>query len=294
MKTVRGATLVITGAASGMGLLYAKRAVAEGAAAVALWDRDTVALQRAAEQLALISAGASSVQTLHGAATKISTHSVDLSVSEQIEDAATETLNAIGAPDILINNAGIVTGNEYFWHTNMATQNHPIMQINTLAHMHVTRLFLPHMLDDTSRPKRILNVASAAATVSNPRMSVYAASKWAMYGWSDSLRLELKQAGHAHVSVTTFCPSYVNTGMFAGARGMWFTPVITPESAVRAAWSAMLESKPVQLTPAAVNLAKVLRGLLPVRAWDRLANLMGVYRSMQHFTGRKERQQSRG
>lgn len=286
MKTVRGATLVITGAASGMGLLYAKRAVAEGASAVVLWDRDASALQRAAEQLALISGGASSVQSLTGSTTTIRTNTVDLLVPEQIEQAASDTLDTIGVPDILINNAGIIAGNEYFWLTNMTSQNQPIMQVNTLAHMHVTRLFLPHMIDDAGRQKRILNVASAAATVSNPRMSVYAASKWAMYGWSDSLRLELMQAGHTHVSVTTFCPSYVNTGMFAGARGMWFTPVITPESAVRAAWSAMLAAKPVQLTPPAVNLAKVLRGVLPVRAWDRLANLMGVYRSMQKFTGR--------
>ena len=75
------------------------------------------------------------------------------------------------------------------------------------------------MIADTSRPKRILNIASAAGTLANPKMSVYAASKWAMVGWSDSLRLELVREGHRHVAVTTFCPSYVSTGMFAGARG---------------------------------------------------------------------------
>jgi hypothetical protein len=48
----------------------------------------------------------------------------------------------------------------------------------------------------------------------------------------------------------------------------------------------MLRGKPVQLTPKAVNLAKILRGLLPVKLWDRVAQTMGVYRSMDKFTGR--------
>ena len=55
-------------------------------------------------------------------------------------------------------------------------------------------------------------------------MSVYAASKWAVVGWSDSLRIELEQEGYRHLRVTTFCPSYISTGMFAGARGPLLTP----------------------------------------------------------------------
>lgn len=271
MRTVNGAKLVITGAASGMGLLYARRAVAEGATSVALWDKDQAALEAAANELA---------------SDAVSTHTVDLTQPEQIEAAYEHTSVRIGSADILVNNAGIVSGNQEFWHTDMMRDNVPTMQVNTLAAMHVTRLFLPAMIAERSRAKRILNVASAAATVSNPRMSVYAASKWAMYGWSDSLRLELESAGHSHIAVTTFCPSYVSTGMFAGAKGMLLTPIITPEEAVATAWSAMLQAKPVQLTPRSVNLAKLLKGVLPIRAWDRVAQFMGVYRSMENFTGR--------
>lgn len=275
MKTVKGATVLVTGAASGMGLLYARRAAAEGARAVVLWDRDEQGLINAVEALQ------------HQ--TQVFAHTVDLLEIESIRNAARNTEAQIGSPDILINNAGIVSGNEYFWLTDSLADNEKTMQVNTLAHMHVTREFLPMMIADSGRAKRILNVASAAATVSNPRMSVYAASKWAMYGWSDSLRLELKQAGHPHIRVTTFCPSYVSTGMFAGARGMFLTPVISPDQAVQAAWQAMLEGKPVQLTPWAVNLAKVLRGILPVRAWDRAAKWMRIYNSMDKFTGRSAR-----
>lgn len=272
MRTVRGARVVITGAASGMGLRYAERAVAEGAHSLALWDRDFEGLQRAREIL--------------GSRSAVSSHTVDLADPQSISAAYAETRSKLGIADVLINNAGIVSGNQYFWDTDMQRDNELTMRVNVLAHMQVTRLFLPDMMAETGRAKRILNVASAAATVSNPRMSVYAASKWALYGWSDSLRLELRQAGIRHISVTTFCPSYVSTGMFAGARGMFLTPVIRPEAAVQAAWSAMLAGKPVLLTPWAVNLAKFLRGVLPVRSWDVLAGWMRVYSSMDKFTGR--------
>ena len=121
------------------------------------------------------------------------------------------------------------------------------LRVNTLAPMWLTRALLPGMIADRSRPKRILNVASAAGTLANPNMSVYAASKWALVGWSDSVRLELERAGHRHVKVTTFCPSYVSTGMFAGARGPLLTPIMTPERAGAAAWHGMLAGKPLLL-----------------------------------------------
>src|SRR3546814_7372583 len=85
------------------------------------------------------------------------------------------------------------------------------MRVNTLAAMWLTRELLPAMIADTARPKRILNIASAAGTLANPSMAVYAASKWAMIGWSDSVRLELRARGHRHVGVTTFCPSYIRS-----------------------------------------------------------------------------------
>lgn len=276
MASVRGATVLITGAASGMGLLYAERAAREGAEAIVLWDRDADGLKRAVQHL-----------EQRGSA-QLHPVKVDLAKPRSIERGYTQTKRRVGGIDVLINNAGIVTGNDFFWQTDMATQNEPTMRVNAVAQMHVTRLFLPDMIADVNHPKRVLNIASAAGTLANPRMAVYAASKWAMIGWSDSLRLELQQAGHGHVGVTTYAPSYVSTGMFEGARGMFLTPVMTPDQAVDHAWNAMLRAKPLQLSPWAVNIAKVLRGVLPVRAWDRAAKWMRVYSSMDEFTGRAD------
>jgi all-trans-retinol dehydrogenase (NAD+) len=63
--------------------------------------------------------------------------------------------------------------------------------------------------------------------LSNPKMSVYAASKWAVTGWSDSLRLEMTQL-HKNVHVTTVLPYYINTGMFDGVKSS-IMPILKPE-----------------------------------------------------------------
>jgi len=103
-------------------------------------------------------------------------------------------------------------------------------------------------------------------------------------GWSDSLRLEL--AGTA-IAVTTVCPSYVTTGMFAGAKGPRLTPLMKPEAVVDSVWRAMRRGKPMLMMPAMVHVAKVAKGLLPLRAWDFVAGrIFRTYNSMDRFTGR--------
>ena len=203
-----------------------------------------------------------------------------------IAQSAQAVRKEVGGIDVLINNAGIVRG-KYFWEHDNGEDTRPTMQVNALAPMYVTREFLPGMIE-SSREARIVNIASAAGTISNPRMSVYAASKWAVIGWSDSLRLELKQQGFGHVKVTTVAPSYIDTGMFEGARGPLLTPVLTPEYVVNRVWRAMLEGRPMLMLPWSVGLAKTLKGILPTRVWDALAGqVFGVYSSMDEFTGRQ-------
>ncbi|WP_346959979.1 SDR family NAD(P)-dependent oxidoreductase [uncultured Arthrobacter sp.] len=270
--TVSGGTVLVTGAAMGMGRLYALRAAREGAAVVILWDVDADGLARTAGEVTAL--GARAV-----------VRRVDLASREAIAEAAREAASE-GPLTLLVNNAGIVRG-ALFWEHEPARDIALTMAINALAPMYVTHAFLPAMMADGGRPRRILNIASAAGTVSNPRMSVYAASKWAVIGWSDSLRLELEQQGYGHLKVTTFCPSYISTGMFAGARGPLFTPLMTPDDAVNRAWRATAAGQPQLIAPATAQLGKVLRGLLPVRAWDFVGGkIFGIYTTMDKFTGR--------
>ena len=89
--------------------------------------------------------------------------------------------------------------------------------------------------------------------------------------------------------MTTFCPSFVSTGMFAGARGPLLTPIMAPKTAVDAAWRGMLAGRPMVLKPWTVKLGVVIRGVLPTRAWDLMADKVSrLYSSMDHFTGRNE------
>jgi NAD(P)-dependent dehydrogenase (short-subunit alcohol dehydrogenase family) len=271
MKTIQGRKILITGAAMGMGRLYAERAVREGAAVVILWDINQEELER-------------TVLALKDSGVRLMPYLVDIGSLDAIVAASARVRADVGDPHIIINNAGIVRG-KYFWEHSQA-DTRLTMEINALAPMYITREFLPAMMA-SRRECRIVTIASAAATVSNPRMSVYCASKWAAVGWSDSLRLELVQAGHSHVKVTTVCPSYVSTGMFEGARGPLMTPVMKPGYVVDRVWRAMLAGRPMLMLPWTVTLGKIARGILPLRAWDWVADhVFGVYHTMDRFKGR--------
>ena len=276
-RTVQGANVLITGAAAGMGRMYAERAVAEHAASVTLWDRDASALARTVDELGAVSRGRSRVQS----------YVVDVGDLGAIAKTAQRVRREVGNPDVLVNNAGIVRGNRYFWETDNGEDTRPTMQVNALAPMYITREFIPGMITNAYRASRIVNIASAAGTLANPRMAVYAASKAALIGWSESLRLELEQSDHGNVKVTTVTPSYIATGMFAGARGPVLAPVLDPEYVVDRVWKAMLAGTPLVELPWSVGLSRALRGLLPTRVFDRVVgDGFGVYRSMERFTGR--------
>lgn len=275
MQTVEGKVVLVTGAAMGMGRLYAERAVAEHAAAVVLWDVDGEALAATRDELAVGGV------TIHA-------HVVDLASLADIATAAARVRSEVGDPDIVINNAGVVRSKP-FWEHDPIRDIDLVMRINTLALMHVAREFLPAMITGRGQA-RLLNVASASGLLSVPMMSVYASSKWAVIGWSDTLRLELLRAGHGHVRVTTLIPSYIKTGMFDGARAPLLTSLLEPADVVDNAWQAMKYGKARLMLPWTVALSGALRGLLPQPVWDWLAGrVFRVYSSMDHFTGRQPR-----
>ncbi|MBF6148485.1 SDR family NAD(P)-dependent oxidoreductase [Nocardia nova] len=274
MDTVAGKRVLITGAAMGLGKSFAQRAVREQAADVVLWDVNENALKQTAAELS------------SGSVSRVHHYVVDVSDQQSIIDAAAAVRSEVGDIDVLVNNAGIVRGNGYFWETENRADIDKTMAINSLAPMYIALEFLPAMVQRKT-PARVLNIASSAALVSNPRMSVYAASKWAALGWSDSVRLELEQSGNEHVKVTTVCPTYINTGMFDGAKGFWFTPILEQEEVVDTAWREMKNGAALVVLPWTSRLNRAISGLLPLKVRDFYLNKVGVYHSMDEFTGRK-------
>jgi all-trans-retinol dehydrogenase (NAD+) len=274
MKTVADKIVLVTGAAMGLGKLFATRAVEDAAAAVVLWDINESALKDTAAELE--AAGG----TVHA-------YVVDVSSSAAVSAAADQVRDEVGDVQVLINNAGIVRGNGYFWE-NALRDVEQTMTINSLAPMFVTREFLPAMVE-SDEECRIVNIASSAGLNAVPRLAAYCGSKWAAVGWSDSVRLELEQAGHKHVRVTTVCPTYINTGMFDGAKGILFTPMLEQEEVVAGSWKEMLKGGPFLIIPWTSRLNKVLSGVLPVWARDQWMRRAGVYNSMSDFTGHGEK-----
>lgn len=267
MKTVAGKTILITGGAMGIGKMLARKSIEEHGRVI-LWDINEKALRDTAEEL-------------RAQGGEVYAYLVDISDLNSIEIAANRVLKEIGMVDIVFNNAGIVIGNEFVKHT--AQQIEKTVRINTLGVMHVARLFLPAMI--AKGEGRLVNIASAAGYIGNPSMSVYAGSKWAVLGWSDSVRLEMKKMGY-NVHVTTVTPSYIDTGMFAGVKAPLLTPILKPEVIAQAIWRGMLRGSAFVRAPFIVNLLPILRKILPTWLFDfMVGDMFGVYRSMDTFKG---------
>src|SRR5690606_36309419 len=144
---VKGKIVLITGAAMGLGRLFAEKAVAEGAEAVVLWDINEQALVETAD-------------ALQAAGGRVDGYIVDVSSADEIEATAAIVREEIGEIDILFNNAGIVRGNSYFWELDDVSQIQLTMAINSIAPMLVAREFLPGMIAKTGEC-RIVNIASS-------------------------------------------------------------------------------------------------------------------------------------
>jgi all-trans-retinol dehydrogenase (NAD+) len=274
MQSVKGTNVLVTGAAMGLGKLFATQAVKEGAAAVVLWDANEAALKETVTALE---------SELESAGCTIHYETVDVTSQTGVAEAAERVHTDVGTIHVLFNNAGIVRGNGYFW------ENEPrdftlTIEVNSIGPMRVAREFLPAMIE-SGKQCRMVNIASSAGLNAIPRMAAYSASKWAAIGFSDSVRLELEQAGHEQVKVTTVCPTYINTGMFDGAKGILFTPMLEQEDVVERTWAAMLDGDPFVVMPWTSKMNKVLTAVLPIRLRDAYLRRVGVYNSMDEFSG---------
>lgn len=262
--------ILITGAASGIGRRFAERVSEYSPGGLILWDRNPDTLAVFEKELP------DSVPVI--------THGVDVSDHDFITQHA-EPLKEKGLiPDIIVNCAGVVTGKMFHEHTTEEIDN--TMRINTTGSMWVVHAFLNEMIGRGSG--HVVNLASASGYIGNPRMSVYAASKWAVLGWSQSLRLEMERL-NTGIAVTEVIPSYIKTGMFDGVKPPLLVPLLETDQIVNLMLKGIARRKKKIQAPFMVRFVPLLKALLPDRAFDWVAgSLLGVYRSMDSFEGRNK------
>lgn len=269
--SLAGSSVLITGAARGMGRLMALGAAKRGARHLTLWDLSVAELAEVAHEVKALGA-------------EVSADVVDVTDHRAVEKAAKKALKMVGGVDVLINNAGVVSGKDFL---DLRPEDiTATFQVNTLSLYWTTRAVLPAMLE--SNRGRIVVIASAAGSAGVARQTDYSASKHAAVGFTESLRAELRQRGSA-VTTLTVKPYYVNTGMFDGVKsGSPLLPIQEPEPTVEKILSAIESTRREILIPRMVYAVRVFR-LLPARWFDQIADLFGINRSMRDFVGRTPR-----
>ncbi len=270
MTKIKGNCILITGGASGIGRIMGRIALEKGARCLVIWDINENSIEDCINEFR-------NLGTVKG-------YKVDVSDSNAVVEAYYQTCNECGNVDILINNAGIVINNKTFDKQKIKDIERT-MGINATAPMILAAQILPDMIMRNSG--HICNIASAAGMLANPKMSVYAASKWAVIGWSDSVRIELKQA-KSKVRITTIAPYFINTGMFDGVRSRIF-PILKPEPTAKKIIRAIEKNRNFKGIPFGYHFIRFCQALLPASLFDFIfGEVVGIFHAMDNFTGRKK------
>ncbi|MGW1990752.1 SDR family NAD(P)-dependent oxidoreductase [Embleya sp. NPDC001921] len=193
----------VTGAASGIGRALAVALAGQGAR-LALSDVDAEGLDATAEQ------------ARHHGAKEVYTDVVDVARRAMVQEWADTTAERFGEVNLVVNNAGVAltaSVDEMEW-----ADFEWIMGVNFWGVVHGTKSFLPHLRRAApDRGAHVVNVSSSFGLFGMPRRSAYSATKYAVRGFSESLRNELRREGAA-IGVTTAYPGGIKTSIVRNSR----------------------------------------------------------------------------
>jgi len=200
MTAIRGAACAVTGAASGIGRALALELAARGAD-LALADRDEAGLQTVAAEIAKSSPR------------KVTVHRVDVAEPAEIAGFAQAAVAAHPGLNIVVNNAGVALMG--LFNEVEQAQMEWLFNINFWGVVHGTRAFLPHLAQQPAA--HIVNLSSIFGIVAPPGQTAYAAAKFAVRGFSESLRHELQMA-NSPIKLSVVHPGGVATGIARSSR----------------------------------------------------------------------------
>jgi NAD(P)-dependent dehydrogenase (short-subunit alcohol dehydrogenase family) len=265
---LKGRTAVVTGAASGIGRAIAA-ALARRGCHLALADIDDAALARTATDIA----GS-------GETVRISRHHLDVSDRAAVVAFPAHVVAAHGGVDILVNNAGVALGGNFL---DIAERDFDwLFGINFWGVVQMTRAFLP--LLQKSEEARLVNMSSLFGLIAPPGQTAYAASKFAVRGFSESLRHELSGT---RIGVTVVHPGGVATSIAKHARlpsslsadeaakhRTFFDSLLTmpPEIAGETIVRGVESRKARILVGSDCKFAALVERLMPVTYWNWLGH----------------------
>jgi NAD(P)-dependent dehydrogenase (short-subunit alcohol dehydrogenase family) len=199
MRDFKGRVAAVTGAASGIGRALANELARRGAH-LALADIDDAGLAQTGAQC-------------EGLGVKITTQHLDVANRDAVYGWAERVVADHGSVNVVVNNAGVALGATI---ESMSYEDFEwLMNINFWGVVYGTKAFLPHL--KASGEGHVVNVSSVFGLISFPTQSAYNAAKFAVRGFTDTLRMELEIEG-APVSVTTIHPGGIKTNIARNAR----------------------------------------------------------------------------
>ena len=268
MLDLKGKTAVITGGGGGLGYATALALAKEGMK-VALWDLNGERIE-------------SSIAALRADGFTAKGWVLDVTDPTAVRAGAAQVESELGPVYLLNNNAGVhVPGDFLNGNDGEITRQ---VNVNLNSYLWCTKTFLPGMI--ARGEGHIVFIASAAGLLGVPGMAVYSATKHAVVGFAESLRLELRRGGAAAVSITIVCPSFIDTGMFPDTTPPLFTPWLKPDRLAEKIVSAIRSKTLYVREPAMVKLIPLLK-TLPQFLGDFLCRVTGMSSSLQGHPAKK-------
>ncbi|MCX7876317.1 MAG: SDR family NAD(P)-dependent oxidoreductase [Melioribacteraceae bacterium] len=271
---LEGKKVIITGAAMGIGFATAKMLLKEGCI-VTVWDLNEKELLNAKNEFEKIS-------------NKFFLYVADVTDRKRINELVEQAIKDMGSIDILINNAGFVKKGNLI--ENSFEVWDKTIDINLTSMIYIIHSVLPKMYEKNFG--HIVNISSASGLLGVAGLSVYAATKWAVWGLTESMRFETMNA-NKNIKWTSIHPSYLAKGLFEGAKlnflGNLIVPLVKSHDVIAKAIveDALKKEKYCVRRPRSLRLAIILRGLLPDFLFQKIVLLMGVHNSMNQFKGRE-------
>lgn len=270
---LKNKTVLITGGAKGIGLATAKRILEQGSMVI-LWDFDRESLDE-------------TTKNFHNNGFEVFSQVCDVTNKEQIYENARIIDKKFGGIDILINNAGTVYTGYMLDRSDEELEN--LINVNFTSMIYTIRAFMPKMLEKNSG--HIINISSASSLTGAPKLAVYAATKWAVAGLTESLRLEVQKMGKNGVKFSSIHPNFLKKGLFEGTKLNFIGQLLAPGVKSHDQVAKVIVNRAIKLgfhspkVPWIMNQIVLLRAILPSSLLIKFSSLYGLYNMMDDYKG---------